>query len=319
MRRILERQRSERETTGSIISPACQNGVVGIKPTVGLVSQTGIIPITFSQDSAGPIARTVTDAAIILGALVHVNEQDADALGIIHGYQDYTQFLDSSFLRQARIGIPRFYYEGLDEARLKIVEDAITALKNEGATIVDAVSLPCENTEWDANVLRYEFKYALNKYLAQLPEEVPVHSLEEVISFNEAHAQRALKYGQGTLIWSEETSGTLKEAEYLNSLTRNVEMARKNGIDHSLNKHRLDALMFLGNEGGADLAARAGYPIITVPGGYATSGIIAPGGYTTKGPQGISFVGTAFSEPILIQIAYGFEQATGHRVPPNLN
>lgn len=306
------------ETSGSIISPSSQNSVVGMKPTVGLVSQSGIIPISFSQDSAGPIARTVTDAAILLGALVNTNEQDADAQDISRGYQDYTPFLDRSFLQRARIGIPRFYYEGLDEARLGTVQDAISALKKEGATIVDPVSLPCEKTSWDANVLRYEFEYALNNYLARLPEEAPVHSLKELIAFNEKHAERALKYGQSTLIWSEETSGTLQEQEYLDSLLKDREMARKNGIDHVLNEHRLDALMFLGNEG-ADLAARAGYPIITVPGGYAASGIIAPGGYTTKGPQGISFVGTAFSESILIQIAFGFEQATAHRVPPFLS
>lgn len=310
------------ETTGSIICPSSQNGVVGIKPTIGLVSQSGIIPITFSQDTAGPIARTATDAAIILGTMVNSDdsdEQGTGSLGINHGCQDYTQFLDRRFLKQARIGIPRFYYEGLDEERIQIVEAAIAVLKSEGATIVDPVSLPCENTEWDANVLRNEFKYALNNYLAQLPEDVPVHSLEEVIAFNEQHAERALKYGQGTLIWSEETSGTLKEQDYLHSLMQNTEMARKNGIDYALKEHRLDALMFLGSDGGADLAARAGYPIITIPGGYATKGVIAPEGYTTKGPQGISFVGTAFSEPVLIKIAFGFEQATKHRFPPDLS
>ncbi len=310
------------ETTGSIICPSSQNSVVGIKPTIGLVSQSGIIPITFSQDTAGPIARTVTDAAIILGTLVnsdYSDEQETDSQDIHHGYQDYTQFLDRHFLQQARIGVPRFYYEGLDEERNRIVEEAIAVLKREGATIVDPVSLPCENTEWDANVLRYEFKYALNNYLARLPEDVPVHSLAEIIAFNDQHAERALKYGQGTLIWSEETSGTLKEKEYLQSLMHNTEMAREKGIDYALKEHRLDALMFLGSDGGADLAARAGYPIITIPGGYATEGIMAPEGYTTKGPQGISFVGTAFSEPVLIKIAFGFEQATKHRFPPDLS
>lgn len=272
-----------------------------MKPTVGLVSGSGIIPIAHSQDSAGPIARTVSDAALILGALTGV---------------DYT--LDAGFLRHARIGIPRFYYKDLDEARLAVVEAAIIVLRNAGTTIVDPVELPCERTEWDWNVLRYEFKKDLNDYLAKLADNVPVHSLKEVIKFNLDHAEAALKYGQGTLIWSEETSGTLTEQAYLDSKMKNTEMARKQGIDHALEKHRLDALMFLGNEGGSDLAARAGYPLITVPAGYAASGIIAPGGYTTKGPQGVTFVGTALSEPTLIKIAYGFEQATRHRFPPHL-
>jgi amidase len=181
------------------------------------------------------------------------------------------------------------------------------------------VKLPCEQTEWDRNVLRYEFKKDLNDYLAKLPETVPVHSLQDVIAFNEQHAEIALKYGQGRLTWCEETSGTLTEQAYLDSLMKNREMARKQGIDYALEEHRLDALLFLGSEGGSDLAARAGYPLITVPAGYAASGIIAPGGYTTKGPQGVTFVGTAFSEPTLLKIAYGFEQAAKHRFPPQLD
>jgi amidase len=307
------------ETSGSIISPSSQNCLVGIKPTIGLISRSGIIPITFSQDSAGPITRTVRDAAIILGALTGVDERDADTLSMNHSFQDYTQFLDENFLKQARIGIPRFYYKDLDDARLAVVEAAITVLESKGATIIDPVRLPCEETEWDWNVLRYEFKKALNNYLANLPEDVPVHSLKEVIAFNEKHAVTALKYGQGTLIWSENTSGTLTEQAYLDSKMKNTEMARKQGIDYALEEHRLDALMFLGNEGGSDLAARAGYPVITIPAGYAASGIVSEGGYSTKGPQGITFVGTAFSEPTLIKLAYSFEQATKHRFPPQLD
>lgn len=305
------------ETSGSIISPSSQTSLVGIKPTIGLVSRSGIIPITHSQDTAGPMARTVTDAAIILGVLTGADERDAVTLsGAKHSYRDYTPFLDADYLQHARIGIPRFYYKDLDEARLAIVEAAIKVLRNAGATIVDPVALPCEQTDWDVNVMRYEFKKYLNDYLADLDETVPVHSLQELIAYNIEHAETALKYGQGVLVWSEETSGTLTEQDYLDSKIKNREMAGKQGIDFVLEKHQLDALLFLGNEGGDDLAARAGYPVITVPGGFAKSGIIAPGGYTTKGPQGITFVGTAFSEPTLIKIAYGFEQATKHRVPP---
>lgn len=308
------------ETSGSIISPSSQNSVVGMKPTVGLISRSGIIPIAHSQDSAGPITRTVADAAIILGALTGVDERDADTLsGMNRSFRDYTPFLDAGYLQHARIGIPRFYYKDLDEPRLAIIEAAIAVLKSKGATIIDPVKLPCEQTEWDRNVLRYEFKKDLNDYLAKLPETVPVHSLQDVIAFNEQHAETALKYGQGRLTWCEETSGTLTEQAYLDSLMKNREMSRTQGIDYALEEHRLDALLFLGSEGGSDLAARAGYPLITVPAGYAASGIITSGGYTTKGPQGVTFVGTAFSEPTLLKIAYGFEQAAKHRFPPQLD
>jgi amidase len=309
------------ETSGSIISPACQNSIVGIKPTVGLISRSGIIPITHSQDTAGPMTRTVSDAAIILGALTGVDARDPATLASVnHSYSHYEQFLDAGYLKQARIGIPRFYYRALDEARLAIVEAAIAALKQEGATIIDPVELPCEQTVWDANVMRYEFKKGLNDYLSALSEDVPIHSLQELITFNKLNEETALKYGQETLIWSEKTSGTLTEEAYLTSLEKNKEMAGKQGLDYALDKQQLDALLFLGDEGGSDLAARAGYPSITVPGGYAATGIIDPsGGYTTKGPQGITFVGRAFSEPTLIKLAYGFEQATKHRVAPLLN
>lgn len=308
------------ETSGSIISPASQNNIVGIKPTVGLISQAGIIPLAHSQDSAGPMTKTVKDTAILLSVLIEETEQSPhfSCTQIVKkSFDNYNELLDTEFLKQARIGIPRYYYQDLDEARVHIVEEAISVLKKAGATIVDPVSLPCEEVQWDWDVLRYEFKSDLNAYLARLPEDVPVHSLEEVIAYNEKHAEVALKYGQGTLIWSDETSGTLTEKEYIDSLNKSIEMSRKQGIDHVLQTYSLDALMFLGDEG-SDLAARAGYPIITVPGGYASSGMMAPGGYTTKGPQGITFVGTAYSEPTLIKIAYGFEQATKHRFPPRM-
>ncbi|MWV45835.1 amidase [Paenibacillus sp. HJL G12] len=308
------------ETSGSIISPASQNMLVGIKPTVGLVSRSGIIPITRTQDTAGPMARTVTDAAIVLGAMTGVDERDdytTSSQG--HFLTDYTPFLDASFLKQARIGIPRFYYEGLDPERMQILENAIEVLRSEGATIVDPVELPCQETKWNWNVLLYEFKKGVNDYLLQLPSSIPVHSLEEVIAFNNEHAEECLKYGQGVLEESEATSGTLSEPEYLDTLRLNTEMSRAQGIDAALEKHKLDALLFLGCDEGDDIAARAGYPVITVPGGYAQDGIIAPGGYITKGPAGITFIGTAYSEPTLIKIAYGYEQATKHRVPPEMN
>ncbi|ETT66292.1 amidase family protein [Paenibacillus sp. FSL H8-0457] len=308
------------ETSGSIISPSSQNSLVGLKPTIGLVSRTGIIPITHTQDTAGPMTRTVEDAAILLGAIAGADDLDEVTKTSAQArVEDYTKFLDASYLKRARIGIPRYYYKHLDRDRLDIVESAIDVLREQGATIIDPVELPCQGTRWDANVLRYEFKKYVNDYLANVAPSLPVHSLAEVIAYNEAHADIALKYGQDTLIWAEETSGALTEKEYLESKRKNKERAGAMGIDHVLREHQLDALLFLGNEYGPDLAARAGYPSVTVPGGYAENGIIAPGGYNTKGPQGITFIGTAYSEPVLIQLAYGFEQATKHRVPPNLS
>ncbi|MEC0240955.1 amidase family protein [Paenibacillus dokdonensis] len=307
------------ETSGSIISPASQNMLVGIKPTVGLVSRSGIIPITHTQDTAGPMARSVTDAAIVLGAMTGVDERD-EVTKTSQGYflTDYTPFLDASFLKQARIGIPRFYYSQLDPDRMQILEAALEVLRSEGATIIDPVELPCQETNWNWSVLRYEFKKGVNDYLAPLPENIPVHTLAEVIAFNNEHAEQCLKYGQNVLEASESTSGTLTEPEYVDTIRVNEEMSRAQGIDYALEKYNLDALLFLGCEEGDDIAARAGYPVITVPGGIARDGVIAPGGYITKGPQGITFIGTAYSEPTLIKIAYGYEQATKHRVPPEM-
>ncbi|MFD2330767.1 amidase family protein [Cohnella sp. GCM10020058] len=305
------------ETSGSIISPASQNCLVGFKPTIGLVSRTGIIPITHSQDSAGPMTRTVRDAAILLGAMTAADPADA-AMGesgrVAHA--DYQAFLDSDGLRGARIGIARYYYQGLDEARAQIIERAIELCKARGAIIVDPVSLPCEGAKWDWDVMPYEFKKGLNDYLAKAGPGAYVRSLDELISYNEANSEAALKYGQDTLIWSNRTSGTLTESEYVESLQLNRELAREQGIDHAIREHRLDALLFLGNEEGLDLSACAGYPAITVPGGYAETGIIAEGGYTTKGPQGITFVGTAYSEPVLLRLAYAYEQASKYRFAP---
>ncbi|WP_442601042.1 amidase family protein [Paenibacillus sp. KN14-4R] len=307
------------ETSGSIICPASQNFIVGIKPTVGLISRAGIIPLAHSQDTAGPMARSVADAAILLGALTGVDERDSYTLASEgQSYQDYTPFLDQDFLKQARIGIPRYYYRNLDAERLAIMESAIATLRAEGATILDSVTLPCEQVEWRWEVMRHEFKKDLNDYLAKLDESIPVHSLQEVIAYNNAHADVALKYGQSTLIRAEETSGTLTEQIYLDAQAQNFEFARKQGIDHVLKEHQLDALLLPGDINGCDLAARAGYPLITVPAGYSEQGVTTSEGWITKGPFGVVFAGTAFSEPTLIRIAYGFEQATHHRYSPPL-
>lgn len=306
------------ETSGSLISPASQNCIVSIKPTVGLVSRSGIIPSTYSQDTAGPMTRTVTDAAILLGAITGIDDKDkATATSQGHAHQDYTIFLDADYLSGARIGIPRAYYNELDPAGLEIMEAAIAVLKERGAVIIDPVELPCEKLEWPSIVLQYEFKKVLNSYLSGLDDTVPVHSLREVIEYNKHHSEQALKYGQSTLEWLEESSDFISEQQYLELLQLNQKQARSQGIDYALESYECDALMFAGFHG-SDIAAKAGYPLITVPAGYAATGVIAPGGYITKGPLGVTFSGTAYSEPTLIKIAYGFEQATKQRISPSI-
>jgi amidase len=295
------------ETSGSIISPSIQNSLVGLKPTVGLVSRSGIIPISSSQDSPGPMTRTVADTALILGPLTGVDAKD-EATCSSEGkfYQDYTQFLDTGFLAKARIGIPRYYFSLIDEESLPIIEKAIEVLRKAGAIIIDPISIPHEDAKLDFEVMRFEFKVGINAYLSQLAPDVPIHSLQELIGYNKEHKEVALKYGQNVLEWCEETDGSLTNSIYLDSRNRDVQLTRTEGLDYVLDHYKLDALLLPGNEG-TDLAARAGYPVLTVPAGY-----------TAKGPIGITFAGRAYSEPTLIRLAYGFEQATLHRVPPEL-
>lgn len=306
------------ETAGSIVGPASQNFLVGIKPTVGLISRAGIIPISSSQDTPGPIARTVSDAVIILGALTGVDDKDKATLPSENrSFTDYTSFLDKNFLKHARIGIPRYYYKDLDQERLSIMEAAITTLKSEGATIIDPVILHIEENNWNNDVITYEFKKGLNAYLSQLADSVSVHSLQEVIEYNSHHAEIALQYGQDTLIRSEEN--TLNEQAYLQKKQAYNELALKEGIDYVLEQYSLDALMLPGDVDGLYIAARLGYPLISVPAGYSLKGSIDSDGDSTKGPFGVVFSGKAFSEPLLIKIAYGFEQATQYRFQPRLN
>ncbi|NQX62495.1 amidase family protein [Paenibacillus qinlingensis] len=306
------------ETAGSIVGPASQHFVVGIKPTVGLVSRARIIPISNSQDTPGPIARTVKDAVILLGALTGSDSEDPATLASRKvALQDYTPFLDTSFLRQARIGIPRHYYQHLDKERLAIMEAAIATLTMEGATIVDPVILHVEQQNWNNDAITYEFKKGLNAYLSRLAEDIPVHSLEELIAYNDNHAEAALKFGQDTLVRSQET--TLTEATYLQKIQAYKEQPLQQGIDYALEKDDLDALLLPGDVDGLYIAARLGYPLISVPAGYSEEGVIDARGHSTKGPFGVVFSGRAYSEPTLIKIAYGFEQATHHRVPPDLD
>jgi amidase len=295
------------ETSGSILSPASRNSIVGIKPTIGLVSRTGIIPIAHTQDTAGPMTRTVRDAAILLNVIVGRDESDSSTLKNAIEY-DYTEFLLEDGLKGKRIGIAREgYFNYLSEEEKARMEEAIVALKELGATIVESVSIPSSKAKWDYNVLVYEFKADLNAYLRNVDPSIGIRSLSDIVRFNEEHADLTLKYGQKVMQESEETSGTLTEADYLMSLEKDQYLSTEQGIDFTLEENDLDAIVFPNNFG-AGIPAKAGYPSITVPAGYSSD----------NGPVGITFTGTAFSEPTLIEMAYAFEQKTKLRVPPKL-
>lgn len=294
------------ETSGSILNPSVRNSLVGIKPTVGLISRNGIIPIATSQDTAGPMTRTVEDAAILLGVLAGVDEQDP-ATGRSTGLvpDDYRQFLDRDGLQGARIGIARSpYLEQCDNEEKELFEAAVTHLQQAGATVVD-VALPADRAHWAHRVLVYEFKSGLNAYLKTLDPSFPLRTLRDVMKWNAEHAQQALRYGQALFEQAEQTSGTLTEAEYLNQRLYDLEMSQTKGIDAALSEHGLDCLLFPRSDG-ARIAAKAGYPSVCVPSGYTSDGR----------PFGVMFTGTAFSEPTLIRLAYAFEQATLSRKPP---
>lgn len=293
------------ETSGSILSPASRNSLVGIKSTVGLVSRTGIIPIAHTQDTAGPMTRTVKDAAILLNAIAGKDDADPATFKNMVDY-DFTEFLQKDGLQGKRIGIARAqYFDYLSEEEKACMEQAISILKENGATVIDSVEIPSTKEKWDYNVLVYEFKTDLNAYLQNVDPRLGIHTLADVIKFNEENAETTLKYGQKVLLESEATSGTLTEPEYINSLEQDQYLSTEQGIDYTLNEHNLDAIVFPNNYG-AGIPAKAGYPSVTVPAGYSTD----------HGPVGITFTGTAFTEPVLIEIAYAYEQASKVRKPP---
>jgi amidase len=310
------------ETDGSIVSPSSVCGIVGIKPTVGLVSRTGIIPISHTQDSGGPMGRTVRDAATLLGALTGIDPEDKATTGSRgHSFTDYTNFLDPRGLKGARIGVVRRYF-GLLDAMDPVIEDALGAMKRAGAILVDPVKIESLGKLGDAEtaVLLYELKADLNAYLARLGPDAPVHTLKEIIEFNEKNNKQEMPYfGQDNFIKAQ-AKGPLTSKEYINARKHNLRLARAEGIDAAMKKHKLDALVaptegpawvtdlvtgdhFLGSSSTA--AAVACYPSVTVPAGYVF-GL----------PVGISFFGRAWSEPVLIKLAYAFEQATKLRKPP---
>ncbi|MBN1250409.1 MAG: amidase [Anaerolineae bacterium] len=310
------------ETDGSIICPSQTNGIVGIKPTVGSVSRTGIIPISHSQDTAGPMARTVADAAILLGALTGVDPEDPATEGSHDRAQtDYTQYLDPDGLQGARIGVARDWF-GFDPRVDAVMETCIATMRDLGATIIDPahISTAKKLGKTEVEVLRYEFKADLNAYLARLGSEAPVHTMAEIVAFNEAHKETVMPYfGQESMLEAQ-AKGPLTDAAYLEALATSRRLARDEGIDAALAAHGLAALIapsggpawltdwVTGDHhggGSSSHAAVAGYPNITVPAGHLF-GL----------PVGISFFAGAYQEPILIRLAYALEQAIQARRPP---
>lgn len=312
------------ETDGSIVCPATANGVVGIKPTVGLLSRSGIIPISHNQDTPGPHARVVADAAAILGAMVGVDPEDpATAPSEGRAYTDYTQFLDPNGLQGARIGVARQGVTGYSEETDRLFEQAIQAMRDAGATIIDPADIPTINEittgPTELTVLLYDFKHDLNAYLAAR-NDPDIRTLADLIAFNEENAEQELRwFGQELFLMAQE-KGELTDPEYIEALETNHRLGRTEGIDAVLQAHQLDAIVaptgspawttdlvngdhFLGAS--SSPAAIAGYPLISVPMGFAF-GL----------PVNITFMGTAWSEPTLIRLAYAFEQATKVRRPP---
>jgi amidase len=332
------------ETSGSILSPANANMLVGIKPTVGRVSRFGVIPITADQDIAGPLARTVTDAAIFLGALEGAEPDPNDAATLLcepppNG--DYTAFLRADGLRGARIGIPRaLYYDSvrvpgtsrfqnrLSDAGRVLMTEAIAILTAQGATIVDPADIPSVIDPDPANnllanggssVLSYGMKRDFNAWLATLGESAPVKTLTELREWNLAHERAgSLKYGQARLDGADALDLDEDRAQYEADRARDLRLNGEHGVDEVMTALELDALLFPGSSG-ASILARPGYPTVIVPFGFLETegGPPMPDGFDPKPrPFGVSFAGMACSEPRLIELAYAFEQATMRRVAP---
>jgi len=311
------------ETDGSIVCPSGANALVGIKPTIGLVSRTGIVPISHTQDTAGPMTRTVADAAILLGVLTGADPTDAaTVVSTAKRESDYTPALKPDGLKGARIGVARKRYFSYSPMTDKAIDQAIADMKAQGATIIDPADIltAARLDDCEFEVLLYEFKADLNKYLASRGASVPVHSLKDLIAFNLREREREMPYFEQEILVSAEKKGTLTSPAYRRALTTCRTRSRTLGIDAVMTKFRLDAIIaptgspawptdlingdhFLGAS--STPAAVAGYPSITVPAGFIR-GL----------PVGVSFIGRAWSEAKLISLAYAYEQATKHRKPP---
>jgi amidase len=313
------------ETDGSVTSPASAAGLVGIKPTVGLIGRSGIIPIAHSQDTAGPMTRTVRDAAILLGALTGVDPRDAATKASVgHSRADYTAALDANGLKGARIGVARKRYTGYHAATDRVFDAALDLMKQHGAIIVDPADIATagQTDESEFDLLLYEFKTDLNAYLGQLKPNIGVRSLADVIAFNAKNAGRELRYFGQEIMEQAQKKGPLTEKKYLDALAKNRRLMGAQGIDVTMTKHKLDAIvaptqgpawlidLVNGDAGGGGSftapAAVAAYPHITVPMGQVR-GL----------PVGLSFVGRAWSEATLLKLAYAFEQAAPARRKPS--
>ncbi len=309
------------ETDGSITSPAAANSLVGIKPTVGLVSRSGIIPIAASQDTAGPMARTVADAVALLTVLSGSDARDEATKEAAAHATDYSKFLDADGLKGARIGVVRANFGGRNDLASAVVEDALKVLTAKGAVLID-VELPNAGKygNSESEVLTYELKAGVNAYLAECVPGAPIRTLKDVIDFNEKNRDREMKYFGQEHFLRAEAKGGLDSKEYLDALANCRKLSREEGIDKIMAEQKLDALVapsngptwitdFIkgDNSGGgfSQAAAVSGYPHITVPAGYV-AGL----------PIGISFVAGAWAEGTLIKFAYAFEQATHHRRTP---
>ena len=329
------------ETSGSLLSPASQNGVVTVKPTVGLISRAGVVPIAHSQDTAGPLTRTVRDAAILLNVLAAGDPLDP-ATAELRRPADYTSFLDRDGLKGARIGVPSdlsdpandFYYGALPQRAGAVMREAIAVLEREGATVVRAniptagwiggpgteMALLNRNPESPTKsqparrpiVFVYELKHDLNLYLRDWAAGTGMASLADIITFNAEHAGRALRFGQDIFLAAEATRGDLSELEYVSARQMDLRASRTLGLDAYMDEHRLDAVLFPAMTGAA-IAAKAGYPSVQVPAGFI-AGIRDR--ETPDYPYGATFTGRAWSEPVLLRLAYAFEQATQARRPP---
>jgi amidase len=310
------------ETDGSIVSPSTLCGIVGLKPTVGLVSRAGIIPISKTQDTAGPMTRTVRDAAILLTALAGVDPRDgATEASASHLEKDYCKYLIPDGLRGARLGVARRYFRSGGRGT-NVMESALQILRDQGATLVEPIDDAAlgKLSPHEGEVMLYEFKEGINAYLASLGDKAPVKNLTELINFNDQHQEQELKYFGQELFVRAEKKGPLTEKAYVEALQNCRRYSRVEGIDAIMDKHNLDAIIaptggpavktdFVygdrGTGGSSSAAAVAGYPNITVPAGDVL-GL----------PIGISFFGRAWSEPTLLRLAYAFEQATRFRTAP---
>ena len=332
------------ETSGSLLSPATQNGVVTVKPTVGLISRAGVIPIAHSQDTAGPLTRTVRDAAILLNVLAAADPLD-EATRDLKRPADYTSVLDADGLRGARIGIPSdpddpgndVYYGPLPPRAAAVMREVMAVLEARGATLVRAnmsaiswlggpgveAAVLNRNPESAGRfqaerrpvVYLYELKHDLNQYLRDWAKGTSMRTMADIIAFNAAHADQALRFGQDIFLASQATEGGLDAIEYLAARRMDIKATRQLGIDAYMDEHRLDAILFPGRYGAA-VGAKAGYPSVQVPAGMIAG---VAGRVTPDYPLGATFTGRAWSEGVLLRLAYAFEQATkARRMPPGV-